>query len=217
MTKTLGSILLLFELIFNGTCLSQFSIGIQAGRNSSHKVYTAPGSGDINEVGFDHNYGVLAQLNISSYCSIAVNPYYINKSTPIKSPILGHPPYIDVNRHAEFFFFSVLLKLGYPIESFKPYFVVGPSWGHLNSVSYLEQWAGNTYSGSDMVYYGKQYLNYDIGLGLEFTPFKSVTVFIDGKYSAELLMLTPVPPLSDYYLKGSQVWAGILFNFNGAG
>ena len=135
---------------------------------------------------------------------------YIKKTVPwlIHPYLMSSGP--DIEFQFEFTQFSASVKKEFPVYDFHPYIIAGGSFGYLNSGSFLDSRFGPTYTGDLTSNLNRSDLDLNLGLGLAYSPLERMSIFVDGKYSYDLLNLSKNSG-SFVNTKTTQLWCGILF------
>jgi hypothetical protein len=209
MITTSFKTLLAVFLFTAASCVAQTMVGLQAGVNWSG-LHTNSGTGDVYGTGSGSNFGLLVQSKMSNNFYLIGSLIYIKKTVPwlIHPYLMSSGP--DIEFQFEFTQFSASVKKEFPVYDFHPYIIGGGSFGYLNSGSFLDSRFGPTYTGDLTSNLNRSDLDLNLGLGLAYSPLERMSIFIDVKYSYDLLNLSKNSG-SFVNTKTTQLWCGILF------
>ena len=128
--------------------------------------------------------GAVFDIKLSDNSSLLFEPMYLQKGGKIEegSDPMNQPPGEIISAYFEL---PVLLKLTYG-EEFKPYILLGPSFGYLLSSDLEMKLAGYNFTGDFSTVMEDFDLGLVIGLGLQY-PVDFGNLFIEAKYSYGLL------------------------------
>ena len=209
MTATSFKTQLAVFLLTTTSCIAQITLGLQAGVNWS-ALHTNPGTGDVYGTGSGNNLGLLVQSKMSNDFYLVGSLFYIKKTVPwlIHPNLKLSEP--DMELQFEFTQFSASVKKEFSIYDFRPYIIAGGSYAYLNSGSFIDSRFGPAYTGDLTSELKRSDLDLNLGLGLAYSALEAISIFIDVKYSYDLLNLSKN---SGAFIntKTTQLWCGVLF------
>ena len=194
-------LLTLAFLIFSigQSSIAQTAIGFQGGLNWSKYDGENQTPGTVNNEGTASNYGALGQLALGHDFAFVVNVSFIDKLVISDVPGYDGQSYAHVETHYKFTHYSILLKKEFPIQSFSPYVLFGPSYEDLKSVNSTIRTFGMYFNEDLTTSSGPNHLTIDIGVGAQYAPLTNLCVFVDGRYSFAHNILS------------AQLWSGFMF------
>ena len=197
-------------LLATTSSVAQTMVGLEGGINWS-SLETKPIAGSVYGTGSGRTYGILAESKMRYDFYLVVGVSYIKKTVPwlVHQYLKSTVP--DIEYQFEYTQISASLKKEYPIQKFRFYFILGGTYGYLNSGSFINGRLGGPAHTSDITNnLNRSDFDLNGGLGLAYNPSKKLSIFADIKYLYDLLGISK-NSASYAYFRSTQLSCGILF------